>query len=172
MLFSCVPDLFYPEKGLWKGFFGLDKQRGDGIMARRIISRVEGNVVTIDENKTALDAAVLMTEKFIGSVIVTSSSKVKGIFTERDLMMRVVGEMKDPAKVKLKEIMSKDFVKARPTDTSKRCLDLMKEHRCRHLLVYDDGEFLGIVSLRDLVSLMIDEKEDLIKQLEDYIKGY
>jgi CBS domain-containing protein len=141
-------------------------------MARKIISRVMSDVATIDENKTALEAAVLMTEKYIGSVIVTSGSKVKGIFTERDLMMRVVGEKKDPAEVKLKDIMSKDFVKVRPTDTTKRCLDLMKEHRCRHLLVYDDDEFLGIVSLRDLVALMIDEKEDLITQLEDYIKGY
>jgi CBS domain-containing protein len=115
------------------------KQKGDGFMARKILSRIMTDVVTMDENKTTMEAAVLMTEKF---------------------------------KVKLKDIMSKDFVKVLPTDTCKHCLDLMKEHRCRHLLVYDDGEFLGIVSLRDLVALMIDEKEALINQLEDYIRGY
>lgn len=141
-------------------------------MARKILSRIMTDVVTIDEDKTALEAAVLMTEKFIGSVVVMSSRKIKGIFTERDLMMRVVGEKKDPAEVKLKDVMSKDFVKVLPTDTCKHCLDLMKEHRCRHLLVFDDGEFVGIVSLRDLVALMIDEKEELISQLEDYIRGY
>jgi CBS domain-containing protein len=140
-------------------------------MARKILSRIMTDVVTIDEDKTALEAAVLMTEKFIGSVVVMSSRKVKGIFTERDLM-RVVGEKKDPVEVKLKDVMSKDFVKVLPADTCKHCLDLMKEHRCRHLLVFDDGEFVGVVSLRDLVALMIDEKEALISQLEDYIRGY
>lgn len=140
-------------------------------MARKIASRIMKDVETMDEGKTALEAAVIMTKKFIGSVVVTGSSEVKGIFTERDLM-RVVGEKKDPAEVKLKDIMSKECVRVRPDDTSKRCLDLMRENKCRHLLVYDGGEFIGIVSLRDLVALMLDEKEDLIKQLSDYIQGY
>lgn len=140
-------------------------------MARKIASRIMKDVETLDEGKTALEAAALMTEKFIGSVVVTGSSEVTGIFTERDLM-KVVGEKKDPAEVKLKDIMSKECVRVRPDDTSRRCLDLMKENRCRHLLVYDGDEFLGIVSLRDLVALMLDEKEDLIKQLSDYIQGY
>ncbi|MGH7232147.1 MAG: CBS domain-containing protein [Nitrospiraceae bacterium] len=138
-------------------------------MARDISSKIVRRVVTIDENKSVLEVAALMTEEFIGSVVVTSDSKITGIFTERDLMMKVVGKRKDPETVKIKDSISKDLIKVSPKDTASYCLNLMKEHRCRHLLVFDDEEFVGIVSLRDMVALMIDEKEELIGHLEKYI---
>ena len=138
-------------------------------MARYIETKIVRKVATIDENRSCLEAAVLMTEEFVGSVVVTSSSKVIGIFTERDLMMRVVGKRRDPEQAKIKDAMTKDIIKVSPRDTASYCLNLMKERRCRHLLVFDGDEFLGIVSLRDLVALMIDEKEELIGHLEKYI---
>jgi len=138
-------------------------------MARTIASSIVRRVATIDENRSALEAARLMTEEFIGSVIVTGSSGISGLFTERELMMKVVGKGKDPEKVKLKDVMTANPVKVRPADTPGQCLDLMKEHRCRHLLVFDGNEFVGIVSLRDMVAVMIDEKEELIGHLERYI---
>jgi CBS domain-containing protein len=137
-------------------------------MTRDISSNIVRRVVTIDEHRTVLEAAKLMTEAFIGSVLVTSSSGIKGLFTERDLMMHVVGKEKDPAEVKIKDAMTKG-VKVSPKDNANTCLDLMKEHRCRHLLVFEGDEFVGIVSLRDMVALMIGEKEELIGHLERYI---
>jgi CBS domain-containing protein len=136
-----------------------------------IASKIVRRVATIDENKSVLDAAKLMTEEFIGSVVVTNSSGIRGLFTERELMMNVVGKGKDPEKVKIKDVMIGDPVKVSPNDTADRCLDLMKEHRCRHLLVFEGDEFVGIVSLRDMVVLMIDEKEELIGQLQRYISS-
>lgn len=138
-------------------------------MARTIKEKIVRKVVTIDENRSALEAAILMTEEFIGSLVITSSAKIAGIFTERDLMMRVVGKRKDPEKVKIKDVMTKDLVKVSPNDTASHCLNLMKEQRCRHLLVFDGDQFVGVVSLRDMVALMIDEKEELIGYLEKYI---
>ena len=134
-----------------------------------ISSKIVRRVTTIDENKTALEAAIVMTEEFVGSVVVTSASKITGIFTERDLMMKVVGKRKDPEKVKIKEVMTKDPLKVSPKDTASHCLNLMKDHRCRHLLIFDGDEFMGIVSLRDIVAQMIDEKEELIGHIEKYI---
>ncbi len=110
-----------------------------------------------------------MTEEFIGSVVVTNSAGIRGLFTERELMMNVVGRGKEPEKVKIKDVMTSDPIKVNPNDTASRCLDLMKEYRCRHLLVFDGAEFIGIVSLRDMVALLIDEKEELIAHLERYI---
>ncbi len=136
----------------------------------KITSKIEHTVLTIDENRTVLEATILMYEKFVGSVVITSPAGVKGLFTERDLM-KVVGERRDPAAVKVKNAMHPDVVKVRPDETSSRCLELMKEHRCRHLLVFDGEEFVGIVSLRDMVALMIEEKEQLIAQLKSYITG-
>lgn len=140
-------------------------------MAWTIASKIVRRVVTIDENHSVLDAATLMAEEFVGSVVITSSSTITGIFTERDLMMRVVGKRRDPEQVKIKDVMTKDVVIVGPKDTANYCLNLMKEHRCRHLLVFDGHEFVGIVSLRDMVALMLEEKEDLIAHLQQYISS-
>jgi CBS domain-containing protein len=134
-----------------------------------ISQRIERVVAVLDENKTAHDAAQLMSERFIGSVIVTGSSTVKGIFTERDLMKRVVAAGMNPAAVKLKDVMRRDVDTVKPSDSIEHCLGLMKKHQCRHLLVFDGAEFVGVVSLRDLVLLMLDEKERLIQELTRYI---
>lgn len=140
-------------------------------MSLTIASKLVRRVATIDENKSVLDAAKLMIEEFIGSVVVTNSSGIRDLFTERELVTNVVGKGKDPEKVKIKDVMIGDPIKVSPNDTANRCLDLMKERRCRHLLVFDGDEFVGIVSLRDMVALMIDEKEELIGHLEKYIQS-
>ncbi len=69
-------------------------------------SKIVQRVVTIDENKSVLDAAKLMTEEFIGSVVVTHSSGIRGLFTERELVMTVVGKEKDLEKVQIKDVMT------------------------------------------------------------------
>ena len=140
-------------------------------MARTIAEKLVRPVVTIDESRSALEAAILMAEQFIGSVVVTSAAKVTGILTERDLIMRVVGKGLNPDGVTIKDVMTTDLIRVGPEDSSSHCLNLMKEHRCRHLLVFDGGEFLGIVSLRDMVALLVDEKEELIEHLQRYISS-
>jgi CBS domain-containing protein len=140
-------------------------------MAWNIASKIVRRVVTIDESHSVLDAATLMADEFVGSVVITSASKITGIFTERDLMMRVVGKKRDPERVAIKDVMTKDIVIVSPKDTANHCLDLMKEHRCRHLLVFNGHEFVGIVSLRDIVALMLEEKEELITYLHQYINS-
>lgn len=137
----------------------------------QISQKVERMVAILDENKTALDAAALMTERHIGSVVVTSHSKVKGLFTERDFMRHVICERRDPAEAKLKDVMRPEFVTVGLDEKVERCLELMKRHQTRHLLVFDRDEFIGVVSLRDLVMLLLEEKERLIEDLTHYITG-
>lgn len=134
-----------------------------------IYPKIERMVAVLDEHKTALDAAQLMAQKFIGSVVVTGQSHVKGIFTERDLLRRIVCEHRDPGEVKLKDVMRTDLVTVAPHDSVESCLEKMKEKRTRYLLVYDGKEFIGVVSLRDMVALMLNEREALIGQLTQYI---
>ncbi|MEX5213455.1 MAG: CBS domain-containing protein [Nitrospiraceae bacterium] len=140
-------------------------------MEWNIESKIVRKVVVLDEGHTVLDAAILMTEEFVGSVVITSASKITGIFTERDLMMRVVGKSRDPEQVKIKDVMTSEVVRVSPKETASSCLNLMKEHRCRYLLVFDGDEFVGLVSLRDLVALMMEEKEELIGCLNRYISS-
>ena len=140
-------------------------------MEWNIASKIVRKVVVLDESHTVLDAAILMAEEFVGSVVITSASKITGIFTERDLMMRVVGKERDPEQVKIRDVMTKEVIRVSPKDTASACLNLMKEYRCRHLLVFDGDEFVGLVSLRDLVALMMEEKEELIGYLQRYISS-
>lgn len=134
-----------------------------------IESIIERNVMNIDENSSALDAAKLMTKHYIGSLVVTGRVGFRGIFTERDLMMDVIGDDKDPSSTKLTDIVRENFIRVNPQESAEQCLDLMKEHRCRHLLVFDNEDFVGLVSLRDMVVLLMEEKEQLIDRLKDYI---
>ena len=86
-------------------------------------------------------------------------------------MMRVVGKKRNAEKVKIKDVMTTEVVRVSPKDSANYCLNLMKDSRCRHLLVFDGDEFVGIVSLRDMVALMMEEKEALIAYLHQYINS-
>jgi len=136
-----------------------------------ITSQIQHNVATIDENSSALDAARQMTERYIGSLVVTGANGVKGIFTERDLMMRVIGEGLDPAQIRVGEATDESLVTVKPDEEVNHCLELMKENRCRHLVVFDGDDFIGIVSVRDMVALMLSEKEALIARMQEYISS-
>lgn len=133
-----------------------------------ISPKIERKVAIVDEKDTVLDAAKVMVERTIGSVVVTASAAIKGIFTERDLM-RVVAQLQNPAEVKLKDVMRTDFPRVHPNESVDQCLNLMRTNNCRHLLVFEGEKFVGLVSLRDLVNLMLEEKEALIGQLTLYI---
>ncbi len=137
----------------------------------KITSEIKRNIVTIDEHSTVLEAATLMAGKYIGALVVTGAGGILGLFTERDLMMRVVSEQKKPSDTVIRDVMSEKVVKTEPHETCEHCLDLMKENHCRHLLVFDSEEFVGIVSLRDIVALMIEEREEIISRLKEYISG-
>jgi len=140
-------------------------------MPRKITPYITKDVVSLDENKTVLEAAMEMKVRYIGSVVVTSDTGKPAIFSERDVIMEVVGKGKDPDKLLLKDFVTHDQVYVKPDEKCSRCLELMKEHRCRHLLVMDGDNFVGVVCLRAMVQLMLEEKEDLIGQLEKYITG-
>jgi len=134
-----------------------------------INEKVERHVVLLDENKTAYEAAALMSEKHIGSVVVTRASRVAGLFTERDLIHDVVQKRLDPAKVEIRKAMRTKVARVTPQERPERCVELMKQHQCRHLLVFDGDAFVGIISLRDLLVLLLEEKEELIRQLTKYV---
>lgn len=133
-----------------------------------ISPKVERRVAVLSRDKTVLDAAKVMVERYIGSIVVDGPAGVEGIFTERDLM-RVVAQQQNPADVKLKDVMRTNLVRVRPDDSVEHCLNLMRTQRCRHLLVFEGEALIGIVSLRDLAALMLEEKEAMVEQLTSYI---
>lgn len=134
-----------------------------------ISEKIERLVVLLDEGESAYEAALLMSDKHIGSVVVTRASRIIGLFTERDLMRQVVGKRRDPGEVRIKDAMRTDIVRVTPQEEVEHCIELMKQNQCRHLLVFDGDAFVGIISLRDLLLLLLEEKEELIRQLTKYV---
>ncbi len=136
-----------------------------------ITSQVQANVASIDESASVLDAIKHMNERYIGSIVITGAYGVKGIFTERDLMIQVIGKGLDPAQTKVGSVTDESLVKVKPDEDVSHCLTLMKENRCRHLIVFDGDHFVGVVSIRDMVALLLAEKEAMIARLQEYINN-
>ena len=110
-----------------------------------------GELLTIDINSTAWDAARLMRDRKTGSVFVTQEGHPVGIVTERDMLYKIVAEDLPAAHVLLRKIMSSPLVSVEETTPVKRALDLMQEKGFRRLLITRNGKAIGMVNQYDLV---------------------
>ena len=106
--------------------------------------------VVASPEETVQAAAARMTEEACGSVLVCDGDRLRGIFTERDLMTRVVGQGLDPRTTRLEQVMTCDPDRIESTATAREALRRMDELGCRHLPVMEGGHVLGVVSMRDL----------------------
>ena len=129
-------------------------------------------VVALEAEASCREAAQFMREHGIGSVAVVEDGALVGLVAERDLALRVVGEGW-PAQTRLGEIVPREGPETTLEATEVECLELMRRHRVRHLLVRErpGGEVAGIISMRDVILLMLEEKDFAIQQLEQYITG-
>jgi len=116
-------------------------------------------------------AAMLMAERRIAAIMVTEGRRLTGIFTERDLTVRVVAGGKDPATTTLGEVMTRTPDTLGPNAAASEALDLMERHRYRHLPVVEGGEVVGIVSIRDLFAVVREHLEGEIKDREEFMFG-
>jgi CBS domain-containing protein len=129
------------------------------------------NQVTIsaEGHHTVLQVASMMVEHNIGAVPVLQNGQLTGIFSERDLMSRVVVAGKDPARTAVKEVMTDDPLTVAPNDPLETCMTLMKRHGFRHLPVCAGRELKGVVSLRDILLHDLDEKDDEVRMMRAYL---
>jgi CBS domain-containing protein len=123
-----------------------------------IESMMNRDVVVIRSQDPVVEAARAMRDHGLGALVVIEKGKMVGLFSERDLMNRVVAEGKDPATVPVGEVCTHNPVTAKSTASVQDCYRLLKEHRFRHLPICgEDGEPVGIVSSRDFLrSLMVE----------------
>ena len=139
---------------------------------RAIRHIVEGReVLAVEADQSVLEVASYMTRRVIGAVPVLEGGRVVGMFTERDLMTRVVVPGKDPSQVLVKEVMTRDVVIAHPDERYTDCIEKMRKVHCRHLPVVEDGRLLGTVSLRDLLAVNLEERESELRYLTEYVQS-
>lgn len=131
-------------------------------MLNRTIAQVlrDDFVVTLPPDATVREAAQVMSAKHVASVVICGTeAQVDGIFTERDLIDRVVAPSRDPDAVTLKEVMSKHPVTISPEQTVRQALAEMKDNDLRHLPVMRAGSLVGVVSMRDFIGDEIAEMD-------------
>jgi CBS domain-containing protein len=105
----------------------------------------------LEASQPVVNAATLMRDEGIGAVVVNDSDQLYGILTDRDIVVRVLAEGRDPAGTRVGEICSKELTTVRPTDPLRHALELMRERTVRRLPVLDEsGEVVGILSLGDI----------------------
>lgn len=122
-----------------------------------------------DVNDSVMQVARAMVERNIGAVPVLREGKLAGVFSERDLMRRIVVEGRNPQTTKVGDVMTPQPLSVSRNDDLEHCLRLMREHGFRHLPVCEGGQLLGFVSLRDMLLRDLSEKDDEVRLMRAYI---
>ena len=127
------------------------------------------DVVAVESTGSVLDAVRRMDEANTGAVVVLEGTRLVGIFTERDLMRRVVLKGKDVAKTPVADVMTRDLLYASPEHGGGEAMSKMTRHRCRHLPVVDKERLVGVISIGDLMKELSDDQSVEIHFLKEYI---
>lgn len=136
---------------------------------KELLERKPRQVVNVEEDASVLDAAELMNQHRIGAVVVTRGEKVVGIFTERDVLNRVVAVRQDPAEVRVGDVMTAPVAVCVPETTADECRLVMRQKRIRHLPVVDGERLAGIVSIGDILLDHEHEQDETIRYLYEYL---
>jgi len=127
---------------------------------------------TIEPAASVLDAVHRMNELSIGALLVQDSGGMVGIFTERDVLRRVVGRQLDPAQVRVADAMTTRVICCTPATSIEEARELMKTRRVRHLPILDsEGDVVGVVSIGDLNAHLTTHHETTIHYLHEYLHG-
>ena len=137
--------------------------------AQQMLKEKGDTVYTVEPDATVLVAAQKMNEHHVGSLVVTKDGRLAGIFTERDILRRVVGEGRDPEKTTVGEVMTTAVACAAPETTLDEMKHVMREKRIRHLPVVVDGQVIGMVSIGDLNRAENSVQAQTIRYLEQYM---
>lgn len=141
-------------------------------MRRRVSDLLQsgGVIIYTSPSTTVAEAVRRMTQHNIGSMVVLENGRtLVGIFTERDLLQRVVVKKRDPEKTLIGDVMTRDVIVVSSETPRAEVLQIMEKHHIRHIPVSDGQQLLGVISLRDVLRFENAEKEFEIEQLREYI---
>ena len=139
---------------------------------RHILSHKGSQVLSVSRKATVLEAAQLMNHHRIGAVVVLEGAQLVGIFTERDVLQKVVAQARDPVSTLVEQVMTDQVVCCTPRTTLEEARGAMKNRRIRHLPVMDgDGRLLGLVSIGDMNAHEATDQERTIYLLKEYLFG-
>ena len=136
-----------------------------------VLSSKGGQVHSVSPSTRVLDAINRMNQHKIGAVLVLHDGHVAGIFTERDVLRRVIGEQRDPARCTVAEVMTEDVICCRPETDLDEVSAIMQQKKIRHIPVCDDNGLHGLISIGDVNAYHASTQEAQIHFLSEYIYG-
>jgi len=128
-------------------------------------------IFSVLPTQSVLDALKYMAERNIGAVLVIDNDELVGIFSERDYARKVILQGRSSQATRVEEVMVSSLITIEAEQSIDVCMQLMTDHRIRHLPVLEGGLLVGVISIGDVVRQMLVEQKTLIEQLEAYIRG-
>ncbi|HET7710455.1 MAG TPA: CBS domain-containing protein [Thermoanaerobaculia bacterium] len=143
---------------------------------RHIQELIDGrDLVLADSGATVKEVAQAMSEQNVGAVPVLDRDRLVGVFSERDIMSRVVARGLNPDQTTVRDVMTSEIVVAEADDTVSDALQKMHSRGCRHLPVVREGSLVGMISLRDLLQIDTQETKEratFLSELVTYSPDY
>jgi len=136
-----------------------------------LLERKGSAVHAVASTITIADAVAEMNKHRIGCMIILEGGRIAGIFTERDVMRRVVGANIDPRAVKVGDVMTRNVHTIPPETTVGQTMAIFAEKRCRHIPVVDSGHVKGLISIGDISRWIADTSRAECDHLKNYISG-
>lgn len=140
-------------------------------VAQLLNAKADQQVYTIGPDALVIDALRLMADKNLGGLPVVEANQVVGFFSERDYARRLALKGRNSEDTPVRDVMTAPVITVETHLNIDTCMSIMTERHLRHLPVVENGELLGLLSIGDLVKAAIAEQADLIRQLEQYIRG-
>jgi CBS domain-containing protein len=136
-----------------------------------LLERKSAGVHAVNQAMTVAEAVAEMNRHRVGSIVVMDGDRLAGIFTERDVLKRIVGAGLDPKTARVADVMTANLVTVSPETTVQEVMELFTEKRCRHLPVLADGRMVGLISIGDVSRWMVDVHRTECEHLKNYIAG-
>ena len=128
-------------------------------------------VWSVSPSATVYEALEILADKDVGALVVMDGRALVGVISERDYAREVVLRGRTSRDTKVEEIMSTELTAVSEQTSVQQCMEIMTEKRFRHLPVQSGDELVGLISIGDVVRATISDKDDLIGQLDAYIRG-
>jgi signal-transduction protein with cAMP-binding, CBS, and nucleotidyltransferase domain len=129
------------------------------------------NLFHVEESDSVAAVARRMAELGVGAIVVMGAGELRGVFSERDLMKRVVLEGRDPERTAVHQVMTTTLATIEDSATMEQAMEAMETHGCRHLPVMRGGVVAGFLSMRDVMHHELAQKTEELHHMKAYIHG-
>ena len=136
---------------------------------RQLLGSKTPEIFAVSPDASVLDAIKLMAEKGVGAVLAMQGARLCGIVSERDYARKVVLQGRSSSNTPVRDIMTAKVVTVRPDDSVDHCMQVVTEHRIRHLPVAEGDAIVGVISIGDLVKAVIEDQKVELDQLQRYL---